>query len=179
MRRTGFSQSIFAVGGLIGGVGIVLDGGIGYGPIGIIATPAHAQTNNGVIGVPSSDPVMAQAINKAKASLPDFFTHVGKPGPGEDRFAVKIYYPTAKGGEHIWATVAGYDGTMVTASISNEPVDIPDLKLGQRVAVPVDRLTDWMYFRERMIVGGQTIRAILPRMEAAEAAQFKAMLAPE
>ena len=145
------------------------------------AAPApQPGSRSSVVGVPSDDPVMAQAIVKATASLPDFFKRLAQPGPGEDGFAVKIYYPTATGGgEHIWANNVTFDGTSVTATISNEPLHIPDVKLGQKVTVGVDRITDWMYILDRKIHGGQTIRAVLPRMEAAEAAPLRAMLAPE
>ena len=139
-------------------------------------TPVSAE----VQFVPTSDPVMNAAIEKAKATLPVFFARLAKPQPGDDGFAVKIYYPTSKGdGEHIWANRVERKADMVTATINNEPRDIAGLKIGQRVTVPLGQLTDWMYTREGKIHGGQTIRAIIPALPKAQADQYRAMLAPE
>ena len=139
-------------------------------------TPVSAE----VQFVPTSDPVMNAAIEKAKATLPVFFARLAKPQPGDDGFAVKIYYQTSKGdGEHIWANRVERKADMVTATINNEPRDIAGLKIGQRVTVPLGQLTDWMYTREGKIHGGQTIRAIIPALPKAQADQYRAMLAPE
>lgn len=133
-----------------------------------------------VVQVPNSDATMDAAIAKAKATLPVFFARLAAPQPGDQSFAVKIRYPTkGANGEHIWASQVVEKDGMVTATISNQPEEIPDLKMGQRVTVPTDRITDWMYIRDSKIIGGQTIRAMLPFMPPAQAAQYKAMLAPE
>ena len=138
--------------------------------------PVSAQ---GTIAVPNEDAVMAAAIGKAQGSLATFWAVVDKPGPTDTKFAVKINYPTGKGGEHIWASVVKHDAEKVTAVISNDPQAIPDLKRGQTVTVPITQLTDWMFFRDDKIHGGQTIRAVLPKLPPAQAEGLRRMLAPE
>ena len=138
--------------------------------------PAAAQ----IISVPNDDPAMEAAITKAQANLPAFWDTLAKPQAGDDRFAVKIKYATgAKTGEHIWAGDVKRSGTTVTATINNTPRDIPNLKKGQRVTVPVDRITDWMFFRDDKIHGAQTLRVLLTRMPPEQAADWKSKLAPE
>ena len=138
--------------------------------------PAAAQ----IISVPNDDAAMEAAIAKAQASLPVFWDTIAKPQAGDDRFAVKIKYVTgAKAGEHIWAGDVKRAGANVTATISNTPRDIPNLKKGQRVTVPLDRVTDWMFFRNDKIHGAQTLRVLLPRMPPDQAADWKSKLAPE
>jgi uncharacterized protein YegJ (DUF2314 family) len=142
----------------------------------IAIVPAAAQ----IISVPNDDPAMETAISKAQASLPAFWETLAKPQAGDDRFAVKIKYATGtKTGEHIWANDVKRSGANVTATISNTPRDIPNLKKGQRVTVPLDRITDWMFFRNDKIHGAQTLRVLLSRMPPDQAADWKSKLAPE
>jgi uncharacterized protein YegJ (DUF2314 family) len=144
------------------------------------AVPASAALAQGIVKVPNSDQPMETAISKAQASLPVFFERLTKPQPGDERFSVKIRYATTgDSGEHIWANDVVREGDKVSATIGNKPADIPNLKMGQRVTVPVTQLTDWMYMNGGKIHGGQTIRALLPTLPKADADRLKAMLAPE
>jgi uncharacterized protein YegJ (DUF2314 family) len=140
--------------------------------------PASAQ----VVDVPTRNKSMAAAIDKAKATLPVFFARLAKPEPGDEAFAVKIRYQTTKfgaDGEHIWANAVVREGDIVSAAINNEPRDILDLKIGQRVTVPLTQLTDWMFIRNGKIHGAYTLRAMLPLMAKDQAADFRRRLAPE
>lgn len=133
-----------------------------------------------ITSVPTADQAINAAIAKAKATLPRFFERLAKPQPGDEGFAVKIRYTTRRGdGEHIWATDVVRSGDTVTATISNQPRDIPNLRHGQRVTVPIAQLTDWMFRRNGKIHGGATIRALLPHMPRDDADRLRTMLAPE
>ncbi len=145
-----------------------------------LATSAMAQ--GGIVNVPTQDKAMAAAIDTAKLTLPQFFDRLAKPEPGDGRFAVKIRYNTGRSGadgEHIWANEVVRDGDAVSATINNQPRDIPELKMGQRVTVPMSQLTDWMFVRDGKYHGAYTLRAMLPFMPPAQAADFKTRLAPE
>jgi uncharacterized protein YegJ (DUF2314 family) len=146
--------------------------------VSICVVPAAAQ--QGIVKVPTVDPVMDAAIDKAKASLPTFWSLLASPKNGDKGFAVKIRYDLGgNNSEHIWAGNVVLEGKSVSATINNQPRDIPNLKMGQRVTVPIDRISDWMFIRDDKIHGGQTIRAVLQRLPAEQAAQLKARLAPE
>jgi uncharacterized protein YegJ (DUF2314 family) len=153
---------------------------IWLGLLGLVLPSFVLPTQAEVVFVPTADPAMNAAIAEAKATLPGFFQRLGKPQPGDEGFAVKIYFKTRTGdGEHIWANKIEVAGNSVSATISNEPRDIAGLKAGQRLTVPMDRITDWMFMRAGKIHGGQTIRAAIPTLPKAQADQYKAMLAPE
>ncbi len=142
-----------------------------------IADLAQAQP---AINAPTGDPAMDAAIAKARTTLPTFWAALEKPAAADENFAVKIYYETPTGfGEHIWAVAPKRYGDEVAATIDAAPRDVADLKHGQRVTVPIWRLTDWFFFRDGRMHGGQTIRALLPTMPKGEAEKFRAMLAPE
>lgn len=122
------------------------------------------------------------AIAKAKSTLPVFFERNANPQPGDSGFAVKIRYDKGKGdgsGEHIWAGDVVRNGDTVTATIANEPREIPNLAKGQRVTVPVSRLTDWMYIRDGKYHGAYTVRALVPFMKPDQAEAMKQRLGPE
>ena len=134
----------------------------------------------GIITVPTADLVMEAAIAKARATLPDFRTAYGSPQPGDGKFAVKIVFPTTgNNSEHIWASVIELNAAAVTAKINNTPRDIPNLRFGEQVSVPIDRISDWMFERGGKLHGAQTLRAMLSRMPKQQADEFRARLAPE
>jgi uncharacterized protein YegJ (DUF2314 family) len=139
--------------------------------------PLRAQ----IVDVPTGDAVMDAAIRKARESLDTFWARLATPQPGDEGFAVKIAYPTRakNSNEHIWANNVVRSGDMVAATINNDPRDIADLKRGQRVNVPISRITDWMYVRDGKFYGAQTLRAVLSRMPKEQADAYRAKLAPE
>jgi uncharacterized protein YegJ (DUF2314 family) len=155
-----------------------------------LATTGSALAAETVIYLPADDPEMSAAMETARESLPDFWAVLADPQPGEEGFAVKIYYPYPvepgqdantedPGGEYIWANEVVRNGDLITATINNEPENLPDLAIGQQVTVPIARLMDWMYERDGKIVGGQTIRALLPRMQPEQSHLIASRLAPQ
>ncbi len=142
----------------------------------LAAVPVAAQ----IVDVPTGDPVMDKAIKKARDALPAFWARVAKPATGDSGFAVKLAYPKrGTGHEHIWANNVVKAGDSVTATINNDPRDIPDLKNGQKVTVPITMISDWMFYRDGKMHGAQTVRAVLTRLPKAQADDLRARLAPE
>ena len=66
---------------------------------------------------------------------------------------------------------------MATCVIGNEPVHVFAVDYGERVDVDPAIISDWMYYRDDKIVGGETIRAILPHLDKKAAADLRAQLA--
>jgi len=48
--------------------------------------------------------------------------------------------------------------------------------MGQRIQIDPARISDWMYMRNRKIVGNETMRALLLRMPKRQADAFRTML---
>lgn len=142
----------------------------------LTAVSAWAQ----ITDVPSQNAAVNAAIQTAKDTLPVFFARLESPKPGDSGFMVKIRYPktTGDGGEHIWAKNVVREGESVSAEIANEPREIANLQMGQRVTVPISRLTDWLYTRDGKYQGAYTVRALLPYMQPEQAANMRERLAP-
>jgi uncharacterized protein YegJ (DUF2314 family) len=143
-----------------------------------LITPLQAQAQ--VVGDRSADAVLAEAVARARATLPLFWERLESPSRNEENFAVRLRYATASGGtEDLWAVDVEREGDSVAATIDGAPRDVPDLAHGQRVKAPLSRLVDWYFFRDGRMHGGQTIRAMLPVLSKRERDKFEAMLAPQ
>jgi len=128
------------------------------------------------IAIESSDSEMNAAIEKARESLPAFWAHYSKPGPGEKGFALKVRLDEGTKHEHFWLVALEHRGDLIFGKIDNDPELIHNVKSGQVIQVEPDRISDWMYFRNGKIVGNETLRHLLKRMPKTEADQYRAML---
>lgn len=142
----------------------------------LLATSAIAQN---ITQVANENAAVNAAITEAQAKLPVFFERLQKPRPGDSGFSVKIRYDVGNNsGEHIWAADPVRAGDAITATISNVPRDIKNLAKGDRVTVPIARITDWLYVRDGKYHGAYTVRALLPFMKKDEADDMRKRLAP-
>ena len=64
----------------------------------------------------------------------------------------------------------------ISAVINNVPRDVKTVRVGQRIDVADDQISDWMYLRKGKIVGNYTMRPLLKRMPAKDAERYRAML---
>ena len=137
---------------------------------------ASAQTT-----VSTQNEAVNAAIEKAKRTLPVFFERLDKPQRGDTDFQIKIRFVTNQppNGEHVWARDVRRDGTNISATIATVPRNIPDLKQGQRVTVPITQVTDWLIENGGKYHGAYTVRALLPFMSKEEADAMRNSLAPE
>jgi uncharacterized protein YegJ (DUF2314 family) len=141
--------------------------------------PAPAQRGP-VIGVPSADAEMNAAIAKAQATLPTFWSSFAKPGNGEERFTLKVRFRVNRPGgaldEHIWVdSIEPLANGKLAGRLANDPRDIEG-KFGDPVEFRSEQISDWMFMRNGKIVGGETIRVLLPRMPKAQADDLREKL---
>lgn len=130
-----------------------------------------------VVDIPRDDAEMNAAIDKARTALPDFWSHFANPAANEADFSLKLGISDDVGTEHFWCGEIEGDATKATCVISNEPVHVHTVAYGERVAVDPKIISDWLYYRDDKIVGGETIRVMLPRLDKKEAAALRAQLA--
>lgn len=143
-----------------------------------VTSPVNAQ----ITDVSPENKAVNTAIEKAQKELPVFLERLANPRRGDSGFLVKLRYEKSTangGGEHIWAKDVVRDGGTISATIDNEPREIDYLKLGQRVVVTLSQITDWLYVRDEKYRGAYTVRALLPFMEKAQAAEMRKKLGPE
>ena len=108
-----------------------------------------------------NDKDLERAIARAKATYMQLVNALADPKPTFRAFSVKKPFATPDGGEeHIWISEIRWDGKRFQGKISNEPVDTKLVKLGDKVEVTPEELTDWMYVDGKTIVGGFTVRVL-------------------
>ena len=140
-----------------------------------LAAPVGAEDQ--VIDFARDDAEMNAAIDKARAGLPEFWARFADPAGNEGDFALKLGIADDVGTEHFWCGEIEGNAKSATCVIANEPVNVHAVAYGERVKVDPEIISDWLYYRDGKIVGGETIRVILPHLDKKEAARLRAMLA--
>ena len=132
-----------------------------------------------IINFRTGDPEMNAAITEARSTLDGFLSGIADGSIPAADASLKVAVPSSQGAEHIWmgAFQRLADGSF-QATVGNEPNFVPDLKLGDRYVFEAGQISDWMYFANDQLHGAYTLRVMLPRMPAHQAAQFLAILAP-
>lgn len=146
--------------------------------LGFAASVAAFAQDSSYIRIPNATTEMEQAKAKARATLPQFWERLDKPGANEDSFGVKVALPYGDNStEHIWTkNVERMDGK-IFGVINNRPRDVKTVRLGQRIEITESQISDWTYMRSGKIVGNFTLRPLLDKMPPADAARYRAVLA--
>jgi uncharacterized protein YegJ (DUF2314 family) len=139
---------------------------------------AWAEDHSPIVDVPTSDPVMAAAIVKARATLPEFWASYENPKDSESGHSLKVRFPTGgKNGEHIWmADVKKLGAGLYSGRFANAPRDLPGRREGDLVEFTEASISDWMFLRNGKIVGGETIRPMLKSLPKRDADALRARL---
>ena len=141
---------------------------------------AAAQGRSPIIDIANSDPEMAAAIAKARATLPAFWASYEAPKAEEAGHSLKVRFPVPdrrSGGEHIWmADVKKIGNGRYSGQFANTPVHLPGKRAGDVAEFGETDISDWMFTRKGKIVGGETIRPMLKRMPKADADALRARM---
>jgi uncharacterized protein YegJ (DUF2314 family) len=115
-------------------------------------------TNVPVVHIEDDDPRMLAAVEEARARWPEF-VEAFKARAGEN-FAIKAPITVEDSTEFIWIEVDGLEPEYIHGKLANDPVDLGDLKLGDRVEVPLKDLNDWAFFRDEKPFGLFTVKVL-------------------
>ncbi len=132
--------------------------------------PLEAFGNPGnppVIEVAPDDPRMQAAVAEARERWAEFVAAFENRGTDE-RFSVKAPFKDDEHLEFMWVEVTAVEGNLILGTLGNEPVNVSNVKLGQRVRVQLDELNDWIFFRDEELHGGFTIK-VFERIQKGEA----------
>lgn len=140
-----------------------------------LAAPTLAEDE--VIQFSTTDDEMNAAITKARKSLPQFWARLADPEANEADFSLKLGIEGEDGAEHFWCGEIEGDARAATCVIANEPVHVHTVAYGERVTVDPAIISDWLYYRDGKIVGGETIRVMLLHLDKKAAAELRAQLA--
>ncbi len=122
-------------------------------------TALQENLNVPLIQVPDDDPLMKEAVAKARENWPRFVTAF-EAANGKS-FSAKAPISHADTTEFIWLTVTAVEGDRIYGTLANDPVDLGPLKLGSKVTVKLAELNDWCYVDSQgNMQGGFTIAAV-------------------
>jgi uncharacterized protein YegJ (DUF2314 family) len=122
--------------------------------------------------VADDDPRMNAAMDKARSTVGTFISSLKSPIVGQSSFSIKAPLSDGTNTEHFWITPVSYDGTTFHGTVNNEPAKVKSVKMGQKVSVAPDKISDWMYIEHLKLVGGYTMRVLRDAMPPAERADF-------
>lgn len=128
------------------------------------------------ISVQDDDAEMNAAIASARATLPEFWKHFEHPGPGEEDFSLKTKVTDSNGNEHFWVVSVTRINGKISGEIDNDPDIVKSVKLGQRIDVSDASISDWMFIRNKKMVGNYTLRPLLKNMPQDQADELRAKL---
>lgn len=142
--------------------------------LGICATLALGQEKPGpgVVPVDKDDAKMKAAMEKARATVKPFIAAMQEPKAGQVGFSVKVPFTEEGATEHMWLRPLSFDGKNFQGKVNNEPKVLKKVKLGQSVTIAPEKISDWMYFDKKKLVGGYTLRALRDSLTPAERAEF-------
>lgn len=143
----------------------------------IMSLPVLAQDK--VVDFATDDAEMNAAIAKARETLPQFWERLAAPAANEDGFSLKLAISDGINTEHLWCGYIEGDADKANCIIDNQPVYVQVVAYGEGVDVDPADISDWLYYRDGRIVGGQTLRVMLPYLPKKEAARLAAQLEPE
>jgi uncharacterized protein YegJ (DUF2314 family) len=151
-------------------------------PVPISLVAPHLHTNepsdkSDAFRVETDDKAMRDAMAVAKASLSQFWQVFEQRAHGETGFSLKARIVDENGVEHFWLTDIERNDGRILGRINNEPAVVSVVKLGDKVEIPGEIITDWLYLRNSKMVGNFTLRALFHRMPPEEVARYRQIMA--
>ncbi len=116
---------------------------------------------------------MNWAMEKARLTLHYFKSSIATPREDQFYFSVKAKIEENGIIEHIWLGEPSYDNDgNFYGIVGNEPADISNIALGQKIGVTENEVSDWMIIENARLIGGYTIRAIRDGLTEEEIPEF-------
>lgn len=123
--------------------------------------------------VKEEDFEMNAAIERAVKSYPSFENEWKKQDSANSDFSVKVKFAYDGGHEHMWVNGLYYKGDALYGVLDSDPVNVHTVKAGDSIEIKKDAVSDWMYVRNGVLVGGYTIRVLYNKMSEDEKKQFE------
>ncbi len=120
-----------------------------------------------------NDKAMDQAVAKARETLGFFLAALKAKKPDSRDFEVKKCVIDGDNVEHLWLRDVSWDGKVFHGKVDNQPLDVANVRLGQKVTLDPQDLTDWMFVKDGKLMGGFTTRVLYSRLSQDEQARFR------
>ena len=119
------------------------------------------------------DTEMVAAMEQARATLDEFRERLANPQPNDTKFGLKIRIHDGHHGETIWTNEVEVGDEFVTGTVYQQPRNLVHVKQGDRYMYPIENVCDWGYRDDGVAKGNYTLRVMLTRMPAEQAAQIR------
>jgi uncharacterized protein YegJ (DUF2314 family) len=145
----------------------------------VTPSPANGQSlldkaeRDEIVIVARTDPTMAAAMRKARASLGDFLALARNPRPGMEGFAVKVAIRQGDDAEYFWIHPFEHDAGRFSGQLNNTPRSVRNVKMGDRIAFTEQEIVDWIYLDGGRMKGNYTACALLKNASPQEREAFK------
>jgi uncharacterized protein YegJ (DUF2314 family) len=120
-----------------------------------------------VFDVAQHDRAMKRAVHEARRTVGVFIAALAKPAASQSDFEVKKPFMQNGAVEHLWLAGVTFEGNRFVGYVDNKPVKIKGLKMGARVSVDPNEISDWAYVDNGRLIGGYTIRVLYSELPPA------------
>jgi uncharacterized protein YegJ (DUF2314 family) len=103
---------------------------------------------------------MKRAVHQARRTVGVFILALRHPAAGQQDFEVKKPFVQGDVVEHLWLSDVTFSGNRFHGYVDNKPRKIKGLKMGDRVSVNPNEISDWAFVEKGRLVGGYTIRVL-------------------
>jgi len=116
------------------------------------------------------NPVAREAIRNGgnpeyfRKTVGTFITALQHPTVTQRDFELKKRFIQGAEVEHIWLSDVTFSGNRFHGRVDNHPVKITGVKMGGRVSVNPNEISDWAYVDNGNLVGGYTIRVLFKEL---------------
>jgi len=117
-------------------------------------------TNPEVFRIKDKDEAIHQAVLTARKTVGTFIAALQHPTATQRDFEVKKPFVQGAEKEHIWLSEVTFSGNLLHGRVDNTPIKIKGVKIGDRVSVDPNKISDWAYVDNGNLVGGYTIRVL-------------------
>jgi uncharacterized protein YegJ (DUF2314 family) len=125
-----------------------------------------------IFKIAKGDPVMAEAMRKARATLSEFLALADNPRPGAKNFSVKIGLPAGDDREFVWIRPFARKGGTFTGRLVNTPRTVSGLRYGDTLTFAERDIVDWSYLDDDNMKGNYTACALLTKESPRDRDEF-------
>jgi len=103
---------------------------------------------------------MKRAVHEARRTVGVFIMALRHPAAGQGDFEIKKPFVQGDVVEHLWLARVTFSGSRFHGYVDNVPRKIKGLKMGDRVSVNANEISDWAFVEHGRLIGGYTIRVL-------------------
>ena len=110
--------------------------------------------------IKTNDAEMASTVKQARKTVHVFIAALEHPKKSQRDFQVKKPFVHDGVVEHLWLSKITFTGGRFHGQVDNKPREMTGIKMGDRVSVNPNEITDWAFVDNGVLVGGRTIKVL-------------------